>query len=96
MKPAAAYHQNRSKPTGLNSWCRACTNKWYKDRPVQKVTVKEKKCSGCQIVKPADAFHRQSRLPTGLRIYCKACEHDKCALLCTVTCVISKAQHAYS
>ena len=38
MKPAAAYHQNRSKPTGLNSWCRACTNKWYKDRPVQKVT----------------------------------------------------------
>ena len=28
VKPATQYHLNRSKPTGLGSWCKTCTMDW--------------------------------------------------------------------
>ncbi len=79
VKPAMAYHLNRSKPTGLGSWCKDCATLWYRARPCNAAPkVAAKKCTGCGAVKPAGAFHRQARLPTGLRIYCKECERERC------------------
>jgi len=69
---------------GLASWCHICYAEVSRERRVkiflsEKISVIEKRCSGCKITLPADNFHSDKYRIDGLQPTCKNCMrlHDK-------------------
>lgn len=75
-KPAEAFHNNRSRSTGLSAGCRECANKirlGVPRRPKQ-VIPSEKRCPKCDQIKPAAQFYYTINRKDGLGTYCKECQ----------------------
>jgi len=86
LQPISEYGPNRSRPDGLQFYCRRCLSArsaaaYRRLRARNGKTVREprevpagqKFCPACQLVKPHAEWHRNSSARDGFTSYCKAC-----------------------
>ena len=74
-KPLCDFAQDRSKASGLKTWCKACDNARRMIRARRAKVVPEVKwCSACKADKPAAAFWADKSKADGLRSACKTCD----------------------
>lgn len=78
-KPEAEFPKDRSKPDGLNAYCKVCARARTKSqlmRPPRKTPPEGLKwCGLCKQNLPLDQFHASTRTYDGLSRSCKACAH---------------------
>ena len=73
-KPASGFYSNRGRSDGLDTNCRSCRQRWYKEKPTPIVTAAEGTCCKCGETKPAIAFGSFKTKRSGLTPRCLICQ----------------------
>lgn len=77
--PVAQFSRHRSRPDGLQAYCRACTSaanarSVARNKARRVIDVPERKrCPRCDATKVADEFHTDRRRHDGLYVNCRQC-----------------------
>lgn len=80
LKPTTDFHSDKSKPDGLNFYCKPCMNirqRAYAKR-LPRFTAPEgfKRCTHCKEVLPQEQFHKAKAFHDGLSRRCKKCAYE--------------------
>lgn len=79
-KPETEFHKDRSKPDGLNAYCKPCTiakQSDYQRRPPRRQDPSGlKTCAHCKALKPLSDYHAEARRFDGLNRVCKVCSAE--------------------
>lgn len=80
LKPTTEFHSDKSKPDGLNFYCKPCMNtrqRAYAKR-LPRFTAPEgmKRCTHCKEVLPQEQFHKAKAFHDGLSRRCKKCAYE--------------------
>ncbi|BDA43766.1 hypothetical protein COCOBI_04-7820 [Coccomyxa sp. Obi] len=82
LKPAADFYRKSSSKTGLQSWCKACTEesaKQWRERvlelpPDRSADIGYKVCARCHTAKRPEEFTRHNSTLDGLSSHCRQCK----------------------
>ena len=90
LRPISDFGANRSRPDGLQFYCRSCVSTrgataYRRIRERNGKSVRErvdvpaghKFCPGCRLIKPHAEWHRNSSSRDGFTAYCKHCRKAK-------------------
>jgi len=84
--PRSAFASNRSRPDGLQAYCRECSAEYYRQRQEAKgMKVREriavppghKRCPQCEAVKPHEDWERNKSSADGWSSYCRECRAER-------------------
>ena len=79
-KPTTEFHKDRSKPDGLNAYCKLCTiakQKTNLAKPPRRAAPEGMKwCGRCKQHKTPDQFHNRTGTFDGLDKRCKQCAYE--------------------
>jgi Autographiviridae endonuclease VII len=79
-KPIEAFHKDRSKPDGINFYCKDCSKARqarFNMRPPRFQTPEgTKRCSHCKEIKPNAEFYPRKGMHDGLDRRCKQCSSE--------------------
>lgn len=79
-KPIEAFHKDRSKPDGINFYCKACSKTRqarFNLRPPRFQTPEgTKRCSSCKEIKPKTEFYPRKGMYEGIDRRCKKCAFE--------------------
>lgn len=76
------FHRNRTKPGGLQSWCKTCANpQRNKRRGVVSVGVETRYCDWCKKSKPLTLEHFRKGTRAGFEPHCRDCRVTRQHLL---------------
>ncbi|MFB6521786.1 endonuclease VII domain-containing protein [Streptomyces sp. NPDC056401] len=82
IKPLDAFASNRSRPDGLQYYCRPCVAEYHQQRQIAKgknvrprveAPVGHKYCRRCKEIKPHSEWDRNKTASDGRSTRCKAC-----------------------